>query len=530
MAFRGVSVVLPVGLRGFNGSKNPSKLGPDHLGAAENLDLDGGVLIKDGGALKLNATALGAPSKVLAGINWAPTTSLTDDVVALGNGSVLRDQGLGTFPTTLTTGLGISEEPPPFFMTAGGEAVGSTRKLFLFSLAHQVQFVSGTAGTMAAITTPPADWATSFPTFGVQHAGRVWGGGNATDPHRMYYSMPSNHVDFTGAGSGTISVFPGEGSAIVGGVSFRGLLIVWKFPVGIYAIDTRDPTIANWSVEVISRAVGGVNAQTIFQIENDILYLDAGGNLHLLSATSDFGDLSTSSITKVDELGAYIRATVSLAAIKRAVGCWYAAKHKAWIMFPRIGASNNDLRLMVDFADPQAGPRFLPTTRDIGVSCWMRPDSNKVSRPTLGDAAGFVRLMDRDARNKDGLAYVTAFDTSDTDFAFSSPELGGLMKQNGFLEVTADLVSSTTIQVLPYWDGLPGEPITFVLGSPDVGLDAFTLDTHALSGSGITTDRKPIPGSGRRLKFTVSHAALNVELRLSEFRVGFSVADERIRR
>ena len=534
MSFDGVSIVLPVGLRGFSGSKNPSKLGPDQLSSAESVDLDGGVLVKDGGALKLNSTALGAPSKVLAGINWSPTTSLTDDVVALGDGTVRRDQGSGTFPTTLVSALGINEEPPPFFVTAGGEAVGSTRKLFLFSGSHQVQMLSGVATTMAAIGTPPADWATSFPLFGVQHVGRLWGGGNASDPHRLYYSQPGDHTNFTGTASGNISVYPGEGSLLVGGISFRGLLFVWKYPFGIYAIDTRDPSTANWSVSRVTSATGGVNAQTIVQIENDVLYLDAGGNIHVISATNDFGDVSTANISESGrgqgpQLGAYIRSNVNLTAIRRAVGAWYAPKRKAWFMFPRTGNTTNDLRLTIDFADAQAGPRFLPSTRDVGISLWMRTDTAKVRRPVLGDAVGFVRLMDRDARNKDAAPYTMSFDTSNTDFSFASPDLGGVMKQGAFLEITADLIQNTTLQITPSWDDIPQAPIVFVLGVAGVGLDSFILDTHALAGSGIISDRKQLPGSGRRLRLNVIHTQNDVELRLSEFRIGFTIGDERIR-
>ncbi len=59
---------LPVGLRGFHGSPNPSKLGPEHLSFTKNLDIDGGILVKDGGIQKLNASALGSGAAILGGL------------------------------------------------------------------------------------------------------------------------------------------------------------------------------------------------------------------------------------------------------------------------------------------------------------------------------------------------------------------------------------------------------------------------------------------------------------------------------
>lgn len=528
MSYQGESIVLPVGLRGFSGSKNPSKLGPDQLSASEALDLDGGILIKDGGALKLNAAALGAPSKVLAGVSWSPAMGNTEDVVFLGNGNIRKDtSSAGTFATSLAAGLAVSEEPPPFFCTAGGETVGSTRKLFLFSQAHQVRMLSGVAVVMNAIATPPADWASAFPTFGVQHANRLWAGGNSSDPHRIYWSESGNHENFTGATAGNLPIYPGEGDFLVGAVSFRGLLVVWKYPNGIYTIDTRDPVVANWRVDRVTRAVGGVNPNTIVPIENDVLYLDPGGNLHLLSATSDFGDVLTSNISELADLGAFVRSNVNLVSIRRSQGIWYGPKRKAWFIFPQAGTTVNTLKMTIDFADKKAGPRFMPSTRDIGTSMWMRPDTNLVLRPVMGDNLGFVRLMDRDLRSKDGVAYTTSFETADTDFAYAADALGGKIKQNIFLSITADLTEPIDLTVTPIWDGIATTPIVFQLGAVQTGLDSFILDTHSLAAFGIVTDRRRIPGSGRRLRIKVNHLGIN-EVRLVEFRVDLTMGDERI--
>jgi len=528
MAYRGIVATLPVGLTGFNGSRNASKLAPGDFSFCEGTDVDGQVLIKDGGATKLNSSALGAPSKVLAGTNWSPSVGSDHDIVVLGNGQIRKDTGAGTWPTLLNT-ISAPSVFPPFFVRAGGESLGSTRKLFIFTESAQVQMLSGTNNTCAAITTPPADWASSFPIGGVQHANRLWGFGNGSDPHRIYYSTTGNHQDFTGSGSGTFSVYPGEGEQIVAALSFRGLLIVAKYPNGLYVIDTRDPDFTLWRVDKLNSAVGACSPWCMLQISNDILLLDNGGNFHIMSAVTDFSDISTSDVGRAQNLGPFMRANVSLTAMRKAMGMWYAAKSKAWFMVPLLGSVDNNLRIVIDFNDATAGPRFYLSRRDIACSLWSRPDVSKVRRPTTGDDVGFVRTMDTETRNKDGALYRMEFDTAEMDFSSVDPQLSGHVKNGQYLEITADLVRNTMIQVTPTWDGFIGTPFFVIVGSLGAALDNFVLDTDALSASGTVTTHDRLVGSGRRLKLSMLNTVLDDEVRISEIRVGFTVSDERIR-
>jgi hypothetical protein len=528
VAYRGLIATIPVGLQGFNGSKNASKLGPGNFGYVEGVDVDGGVLVKDGGAAKLNATTLGA-FKVMAGINWSPAPGNDNDVVFLSNGTLKKDTGAGTFATTLESGLGVPTVFPPFFVRAGGEVVGSTRKLFMFNEAAQVRVISGTAATSAAISTPPADWASSFPICGAQHANRLWGAGNANDPHRLYYSNPANHQDFTTAlVTGTLAVYPGEGEQIVGMISFRGLLVVFKYPTGIYLVDTRDPTIANWRVDKLNTAIGACSPWCIVQISNDVLVLDSAGNFHTMSAVTDFSDIATSDVSRAENIGPFMRANVGLTNMRKAMGLWYAAKTKAWFMVPLAGSADNNLRIMVDFNDAQAGARFYLYRRDIGCSLWTRPDSLFVRRPTLGDNAGFVWLMDQDARDKAGAAYLMYMETSETDFSFVDPQLAPHTKNGQYIEIVADLVRNSKLNVVPVWDGAIGDPIIMEFGSTAAALGSFVLDVDALSASGIVIATARLPGQGRRLKLIISNEELDDEVRMSEIRVGFTVGDERL--
>lgn len=531
MAYRGSVTRLPVGMLGFSGSRNPTQLQAGHFQTVEGVSLDGGLLQKEGGASRLNAVALGAPSVVISGINYSPIADNVRDAVFLSNGSILKDSGAGTFAITLASGLTSVREPPPHFMMAGGEAAGLPRTLFCFSSVNQVRVVDGDGAVMAAITTPPADWAGAgnFPTFGVLHEGRLWGGGNASDPHRMYYSTPGDHQNFTGAGSGTISIFPGEGERIIGGVSFKGLLIIFKYPKGIYPIVTQDPAPAGWRVEALSRAVGGVNQHTILPVDNDVMYMDSGGNIHLLSATNAFGGIETSNISQKSDIATFMRDNANLVAIRRATSVWYGTKQQAQFSFPAIGGSDNNIRLIVDLSAPQIGLRFLKSIRDTAISMWMRPDVFGVYKPVHGDTVGFIYLMDQIARNKAGAAYDFSFESANMDLSFVDPKLATLNKSGDFLELIFEPQGDWDLTVQVVWDDVPGPPMLFSMGGLGAPLGSFILDTDQLSSTSIKSIRKRIAGSGRRIKLLAKNSGLNQNVAISDFYLSFRPTDERVK-
>ena len=267
------------------------------------------------------------------------------------------------------------------------------------------------------------------------------------------------------------------------------------------------------------------------QIENDVLFLDASGNIHRLSTTQDIGDVLASSISEASEIGTYVRANVSFTNLRRSIGVWYGIKRKAYFMLPPVGSLIPSIRLMVDMTYGLDRPRFLTTLRDIGTSLWLRPDSSRARRPILGDSTGFAWQLDRDQRNKDGADYSVEFETSETDFAFADPQIAGHVKQNAYLEITADVIQTVTLQVTPIWDNIEHTPVVFTLGSGGAALDAFTLDINALAASGNVVERKQILGSGRRFRFKLRHTTgANVDMRLADFRLDFTLADERVRK
>ena len=527
MAYQGLIAEIPLGVGGLNGSKNQSQIPPEQMILTRNIDLSRGTVTKMGGAAKYNSVAItGAPS-VLGGWDWWPIVGTQRMMVLLSDGSYKRDDGAGTFGTTLTSGLltgGI-----PVFVEAGKEVAANNRKLFLFSYVNQVQVVSGDGAVANNIgVNKPADWtAPNYPAFGFVHEGRLWGGGNANDPHRLYYSTTGDHENFTGAGSGSISLFPGEGEKLIAATSYKGLIVAWKFPVGIYLIDTSDPTPANWRVSRLTGGIVGVSPLAFFLIHNDIVFLDAAGNFQLLSAVQEFGDAATSSLSQRDQINVFLRESVNFGQFSQTMAIYYPAKREAAFLFAPGTDSNLSARMVIDFNRPD-GPRFHFQDRDANRAIWLRKDTNSIARPMIGDYSGFVWHLDQAAKTRDGSAYTSEFQTPHLDFSWLDPKLGTRRKNGQFLELVTEPTGNWNISVDIIWDGVVAQTVSFNMGSSGASLGSFILDTDTLGGDAVLNRKRRIVGSGRRLSLAVRNAGSGEDFSLIRFYLHFTLGDERL--
>jgi hypothetical protein len=492
------------------------------------------------------------PAPIVAGINWSPNVGVTQDVVYLltgGGAIVLADiDGDASFGKELTATIPGTRDPPPYFCVAGGEDIGKPRKLFLFSATNQVSYYPGNSpvGTkypMVPIETPPPDWTGvgNFPTFGVVHLGRLWGGGNASDPHRMYYSELLDHGKFVGTGAGaagTIPIYPGEGEKLVAAYSIRGALIVWKYPVGVYVISTPDGDPTTWLVQKMSLAVGTVNAHTVVQIENDVLYMDRNGAIHSMQATSDFGDFNTSNISDFAKMQPFMKDEINRTMIHRAHALYYTNKRQAWFFVPRRNSDVPNLRIQLGMESAAIaqqnqglGPRFFMSRRDQASSSWMRPapEDGGIPKPAIGEEDGCIYLLDQDARNKRGAGYPIEFSTANTDLAFASQggELATKQKNGEFLEIVYEPEGEWDLLVDVFWDDHWVDMLAFNMGGAGVPLDVFMLDRDVLGASGVKEVRRRLVGSGRRFRMTCRNDGLNENVSIAQFHLSFGVGDER---
>lgn len=448
-------------------------------------------------------------------------------VVVLGDGTIKKDTGAGTFGVTLASGLTVSGVVP-VFVEGGKEAAANNRKLFIFTGSNAVQVLSGDGATTAAVATPPADWSGSNqPTFGLNHEGRVWGGGNANDPHRLYYSMTTNHEDFTGSGSGSLAVFPGEGEKLVQAISFKGLVVCWKYPRGIYLVDTTDPTVANWKISRLTLGVGGHSPQGACVVDDDIAFLDSGLEMHLLSSVQEFGDFASKSLTRDADLDTFMHDNFNKAQTSKIRAIYYSDKREAHFAVAGAGSTTNNAMVMLDLNSPTRGIRFHYSDRDTCESVWLRKDTNGTLKPVHGDASGFVWLMDQATKSKDGAGYSGAFQTPYMDFSWADPRLGTQRKIGQFLECVVEPLGNWNLSVGVYWDGELVQTVNFNMGTSGAALGSFVLGTDALAGDQILNRKRRITGSGRRLSLSGSNSGAGEDFSIGRFYLHAMVGDER---
>jgi len=524
MAFTGQVVELPLGTEGLTGTTNLSAVNPGYLREATNISYYDGTLRKEGGASKYNSSAItGAPS-ILGGWDWYTNALAQRMIVACSDGKLYKDTGGGTFGVTLKSGLSASMKP--FFVDGGKEAAANDRKLFIFTGTNVVQVLADDGATTTDISGPPSDWAAgNQPTFGAIHAGRLMAGGNANDPHRIYISSATNHADFTTSAL-SFSIFAGEGLGLTGAMSFKGYLVLWKKPRGIYILDTTDPSITNWVVRRITRSVGAPGPYAMTQTEDDIVFMDTTAAIQSIQAVQEFGDVAGHNLSQQSMMEPLLRSSIELSRLDQVRAVYYVAKRELHFAFPTDGNTVNDSRLVLDFYREDK-IRYRISPRDICVSLWLRRDGDGIPRLQAGDNAGFVWLLDQASRAKDGLPYPSIARTVPTDFGYADPNVAHRRKNACFLELVYEPTTTSTVSVDLEWDGVPHETVDFGLINSGVPLGNFVLGVDALGGTKISyTSIRRITGGGKYLSLTFRNSGLNQDFSIARARVYFTLGRE----
>lgn len=515
---------IPIGLDGLYGSRNPAALPPTALTVADNLTYIDNTMRKEGGASKYNATPISGAPRILAGFDWWPTVTDQRSVILTSSGTLLKDSGTGTYPVTLKTGL-TTASGLGLLVAGGKEAAAGNRKLFCFTGSDPVQVLSGDGVTTSNISAPPADWAgTNQPVGGVIHQSRLFGYGNLNDPHRLYYSDVTNHEMV----SNTFSIYPGVGERILAAFSLRGFLIVFKFPQGVFLLDTRDPSQVNWRPDKISDEVGicGIGAAVL--AERSIIFMDATGNLEIVQQVTQDG-FEVVPLGQAQQIKSFINENVDLKNLALAK-CIYAPKDREiHFALPGItGSGINTRRLVLDVNLERN--RFRFSTRDRPVSLWTRKISNVLS-PVMGDDSGTVWDLGIDARSKDGLGYEVIFQTAPTDFTYADPSLRSRRKNFKFLEIYYEETGNHDLAIDVFLDDMYEDTYLFSM----IGSSGFIIGTSLIGGpdligggNRITVQRRRITGSGKRFHLRGRNAGAGQDIRLARVVVYFSRADERL--
>jgi len=506
------------------------------------------VLSADGSTTAdLGATGVTAPGAVTVALAGAGAGNLDTSVVYTWKVTYVNANGeteAGTVSANISptggdgqvalTAIPVSSHTTvtsrKIYRTEGGD---STYKLLTTltdntTTTYTDNIADGSLGATAPSTnsagTQPSDWSgTNQPSFGVNHEGRMWTAGNANDPHRLYYSETDDHEDMTSS----IPVYAGEGEKLIAGISFKGFLIVWKFPLGVYAVDTTDVTASNWKVVRLNNSTGCASPLALTVVDNDVLFLDNSGNFQLLSAVQEFGDVSARNLSKEAEMDTWVRDNINLSRLNKCQAVWYPKRREARFALTKATSSVNDVQVIVDFNRPNV-ERFRLSDQNECTSIWIRKESDSTFLPYVGDTAGFIRSLDRAERIKDtSTGYEGKFQTSHDDFSWFDKSLAVKRKRGQFLELVYEPIGSFDLSVDIHWDGVYEDTYAFSM-TTSRALGNFVLGRDALGGSHVVNRRKRITGSGKRFSMIGKNSNSDEDFKISKFLLYLMPSDERV--
>lgn len=523
--YKGMSVPIPLGSLGLKTDDSMTSLPPNAAIVATNVDFESSRVEKCRGASKYNASAMDAAVVCLK--DWWPD-GVTQRLIAItANGKIWRDTGAGSFSAirTLTT----TTIDQCMMVEGGAEATGQRKKLFMFTGTSQVHVGATTADftTTAAIATPAADWTGSdFPTGGCIFQNKLVTWGVAAFPHAVYYSSDSDHEVFTGAGTGTFNIFPGEQDGILTCVPYKNNLFVFKKPLGVYMLNSNnssDP--ADWSIQKLSDSFGIGSPHVAIQVLDDLWVGNVNGSVTSLQASDALGGAEAGDVYALAQVEQYMKEALDDSGTSTTTAVYYAEKKRAMFTAKSEGGSALDRLVVIDVARQQ--PRFRIYDAFSPNVIALRRNSNGVQRPIYGTTGGFVYLMESTSYNVgDSTAYSGIFQTPYMDMSFADPRLAGKNKLYDFLEIQYLAAGQYNFYIDVYIDGDFSETLTI---SQSVGavLDSFTLDEDTLGGAETTRYiRKPLHGSGRTISFKIYNNSLNQTFRVEKLVVNFRASAE----
>lgn len=489
------AVELIAGQGGLNRMQNLALLPKTDLAWVESLTVENVTWQKMAGATPYNSAPLPAG---LASIWDFFNKDFTQEQIAwLSDGQAVVVDQAGVIQKTLYAGT-----PAPLPWLVEGFVDTATKALFFLNGIDVPRYYANdgaTALVSAPISLPSDDWPFpgAQPTMAFQHGFRLVAVGGP-DPHRVYLSSPRSHDKF-GASVGdsvSLNVYPGQGQKLVGGLSFREKGYLWKYPRGIYGIDDSDTNIANWKTPLLTPAVGMAGPGCVCAVEDDVIFLDADGYFHALSAVQTQSQETVPTLFS-RETDDFIRTQLNLNALDLTRSVYYSRKRLLIFAVPAAGSSIANRYLLIDFNLP-SGPRLLWSSRDECPALAVRRE-NRTQEPIVGDATGTIWRLDRTARNKGGAGYRSQYEVPAQALCeggirrMNLYELEVIFRPTGDYDLTLEVHKMTK-------DGTDVETLDFSMQTFGVPIGSMSFDPDVLAGTTIQTARRRLHGDANYLK------------------------------
>lgn len=536
MAYKGLNVELPCGQGGLNASQNVYQIKINNLTRAKNIRFDGYSWTKAGGLAPINATAISGTPTCIEGFTYRPTTTTQRIITAWDNGKVYREVSGVVDANTLLTGLTFSA--PMSFVEGGQISNSENKKLFMFSSAFSPVYLNGDASSTTAITGASTDWSSVYPGAAIYHDSRIVAFDHATYPHSIYASALSDHGEFRiidsnnfSTGSRIFDIEAGKGDRIAALYSVvPEVLYAFKYPYGIYKIDTSDWTGYGLPTSVVREDVGMAGPHGITKVGNDIWFISSTGRIYSLLALTQTEDPSDADITKRLQLVDWIKANVDLARLKWARLVYNESRKELWYIYTSADATTNDQALIFDLNDESQVKVAVEDRGTYFNAAWTRINSSSGESQVLCAGAGTGKVYVADDSN-----YVIDVDTAysgefwypDTDFSFIDPAIGPKEKHFEMLEVYIVPTGSYDMTFEFFIDGVSYSTETVGLGSGGAVFGSSTFDSAVFGGQQAVPRKIPINGTGNQLSIKGYNAGENENFKIVKMAISMRVLGDK---
>lgn len=525
MAERYQPIMFPIGNVGFATDMPIQVRQLSHLITAQNCIYElSGAVRKVGGDSRINATAItGGPSITGMFDFWrggGAAAFTQKHVVMTSNQKVYKDDMDGTYDD-ITGAASITASAIPVFCQARD-------LLTIWTDKNDTPLKWNQTGNVAALGgTPPVGRGMTF------HVNRGFAWGVNANASRLYYSSSTDVEDWSGSDTGSIDIDPEDGDRIIGCISYKRRLFIFKGPNkgSIHILAGTAPTGADGFSR--TKLVSGIALQThnsILEISDDIWFMSDRG-IHSLSATQDFGDFQGAFLSRF--LNSYFRDTITRGSLNKVWGCHYALKGCALWVLPTATSTTNNTTLGASYWRLQEdGIKWFTWSRSA-PSCAIRINpTSLVKEVVFGSSAGFALIEDQNAR---AITSNTAYNLQLTTPWVMTGEIDAAGQPKPYNPANLERMSMRSISVGNYdvtvqltSDMGAGDNYAFNQGA-NITSATGTLFNDALFGvaqfSGATSTAGPqfgfrrVKGQGRAVKLDVTQGGLNQDAHLYEIAI-----------
>jgi hypothetical protein len=363
------------------------------------------------------------------------------------------------------------------------------------------------------------------------HLNRIFAAGTNANPSRLFYSSSVSATDWTGSDTGSFDIDPEDGDRIVGLMSYKRKLFVFKGPNkgSIHVLSGTAPTGGDaFSRTLLMRGLALQSHNSMVEVGDDVLFMSQYG-IHSLVATDRFADFQESLATRF--LMGYFRELLNRNRLNKVWGVNYASKGMVIWTVSAIGTTANAQAFGLSY--------IRRAEEGIKPFIWNRTCQSAAIRinPTTGNKElifgsnnGFILREDVADRNiETSTAYTVRLQTPQLILGLQDAMGSQRFDQPVTLHrlyLRTRPTGTHNITVALQRDDQTPESYNFSQGTTGFILGTSRLGTGVLGGGNLQVGIADIVGECRSVSMDITQGGLNEDANIYEIAIEFTPISE----